>query len=144
MADVHTPEKRSYNMSQIRGENTKPEMLLRSLLHRAGYRFRLNVVKLPGKPDIVLPRYRTAIFVNGCFWHHHPECKYATLPATRTSFWSAKFARTVERDQENKTALESEGWQVLLVWECELNKNCDYVLETIIKRLGGGTWNERT
>ena len=143
MVDVHTPETRSYNMSQIKGKNTKPEKMLRSLLHRAGYRFRLNAAKLPGKPDIILPRYRTVIFVHGCFWHRHPKCQYATLPATRTGFWSAKFTRTVERDRGNRLVLECSGWQVLVVWECVLKNNHEYVLETIEKRLGGVTGNAR-
>lgn len=108
-------------MSRIRGKDTKPEVLLRSLLHRRGFRFRLHAPGLPGKPDIVLPKYRTVIFVHGCFWHRHKGCSNATMPKTRSGFWTEKFRRTVERDREKQTQLESAGWQVLTVWECELN-----------------------
>jgi DNA mismatch endonuclease (patch repair protein) len=107
-------------MSRIQGKNTKPELLLRSLLHRAGYRFRLHVPNLPGKPDIVLPRYRTVIFVHGCFWHRHEGCANATMPKSRTEFWAEKFAKTIERDQQKQRQLEEIGWKVLTVWECEL------------------------
>lgn len=107
-------------MSRIRGKNTKPELLLRSLLHRAGLRFRLHVPGLPGKPDIVLPKYRIVIFVHGCFWHRHEGCSNATMPKTRPQFWQEKFRRTVKRDQEKQAQLEDAGWTVLTVWECEL------------------------
>lgn len=110
-------------MSQIRGKDTKPEILLRSLLHRRGFRFRLHAPGLPGKPDIVLPKYRTVIFVHGCFWHRHEGCSNATMPKTRTDFWTEKFRRTVERDQEKQAQLERAGWRVLTVWECELKSN---------------------
>lgn len=108
-------------MSRIRGKDTKPEILLRSLLHRRGFRFRLHVPGLPGKPDIVLPRYRTVIFVHGCFWHRHEWCSNATMPKTRTEFWTKKFLKTVERDARKQAELEALGWQVLTVWECELS-----------------------
>ena len=110
-------------MSQIRGKDTKPEILLRSLLHRRGFRFRLHAPGLPGTPDIVLPKYRTVIFVHGCFWHRHEGCSNATMPKTRTDFWTEKFRRTVERDQEKQAQLERAGWRVLTVWECELKSN---------------------
>jgi DNA mismatch endonuclease (patch repair protein) len=123
MTDVHSPEQRSFNMSRIKGRDTKPELLLRSALHRSGYRFRKNVPNLPGKPDIVLPRYRTAIFVHGCFWHRHENCRYATSPGSNKEFWQAKFLGTVKRDKAKRLALEADGWKVLTVWECELKSD---------------------
>ena len=105
MADRISPEHRSWNMSRIRGKDTGPELSLRSLLHRAGFRYRLHDTTLPGKPDLVLPRYRTVIFVHGCYWHRHSGCKYAATPRTRTDFWLAKFQGTVERDRRTAEAL---------------------------------------
>lgn len=107
-------------MAQVKGRDTRPEKVVRSLLHHMGYRFRLQRADLPGKPDIVLPKHRTVIFVHGCFWHRHTGCKRATMPATNIDYWNRKFARNVARDAQNKTALESGGWSVLIVWECEL------------------------
>ncbi|GGF35579.1 very short patch repair endonuclease [Youhaiella tibetensis] len=129
--DSLSPEHRSWNMSRIRGGDTKPELRLRSLLHRAGYRFRLHAKDLPGKPDIVLPRFRTAIFVNGCFWHRHPGCRFATTPSTRPEFWQTKFNGNVERDARNQATLEAAGWQVMVVWECELKSGPEAVLERV-------------
>ncbi|QOF94931.1 DNA mismatch endonuclease Vsr [Novacetimonas hansenii] len=120
MVDSISAERRSWNMSRIRGRNTGPEIRLRSLLHRAGFRFRLHVKDLPGKPDIVLPRYHTAIFVHGCFWHRHAGCRNTTMPSTRTEFWQKKFDGNVERDRCNRVALEGAGWTVITVWECDL------------------------
>ena len=120
MSDVHTPEKRSYNMSRIRSRDTKPEMLVRRYLHRQGLRFRLHVKELPGKPDIVLPRYKTVIFIHGCFWHGHEGCRYFVVPATRTEWWLAKINRNQELDRQNMAKLQSKGWSVLEVFECEL------------------------
>lgn len=131
MADVHTPEQRSYNMSQIKGRDTKPEKTLRSLLHRNGFRFRIHYSKLPGRPDIVLPKYRSVIFVHGCFWHRHPRCRYAYTPKSRTEFWNEKLNGNVERDRENISLLRKAGWYPIIVWECELNKNADAVLTKI-------------
>lgn len=131
MADVHTAAQRHFNMSRIRGQNTKPEMTLRSALHRSGLRFRIHRKDLPGKPDIVLPRHRIAVLVHGCFWHRHAGCRYATTPATNTAFWEEKFRRNVERDAENATALERAGWQVITVWECELRSSVDEVVDRI-------------
>jgi DNA mismatch endonuclease (patch repair protein) len=113
-------EKRSWVMAQVKGRDTWPEKAVRSLLHHMGYRFRLQRKDLPGKPDIVLPKYRTVIFVHGCYWHRHPGCKRATTPATHNEYWDAKFICTVSRDERNKTTLESQGWRVVVVWECEL------------------------
>lgn len=131
MTDTITPAHRSWNMSRIRGKDTKPEILLRSILHRAGFRFRVHVSSLPGRPDIVLPKHRTAIFVNGCFWHRHPSCPKAYLPASRTDFWMAKFAATVERDARKIAELRNLGWNVLTVWECDLEKSPQTVLRLI-------------
>lgn len=107
-------------MSHIRSQNTKPEVQLRKKLHSLGYRYKINVRKLPGTPDIVLAKYRTCIFVNGCFWHGHQRCSKFVMPKTRTEFWSAKIARNRERDLESINMLESEEWKVITIWECEL------------------------
>ena len=117
-----TPEQRYICMSHNRAKNTGPEMLLRHALWRQGFRYRINTKKLPGSPDIVLPKYRTAIFVHGCFWHGHKDCKYYTVPKTNTKFWVAKVARNKERDQEVWRKLEAKGWYVIIVWECQLKK----------------------
>lgn len=120
MTDRLSPEARSANMSRIRGKDTAPELRVRSTLHRLGYRFRLHRADLPGTPDLVLPRYGIAIFVNGCFWHRHPECKYAYTPKSRQEFWQAKFASNVERDALAIQGLEQLGWRTIVVWECEI------------------------
>lgn len=119
MTDIISKEKRSWNMSRIRSKDTKPELVVRSLLHRMGYRFRLHRKDLPGKPDIVLPRYKTVIFVNGCYWHRHKNCKYAYNPKSRTEFWQKKFRGTVERDKQNRQELKKLGWKVIVIWECQ-------------------------
>jgi DNA mismatch endonuclease, patch repair protein len=111
---------RSWNMGRIKGKNTAPETAVRSLLHRAGYRFRLHRKDLPGRPDIVLPAWKTAIFVHGCFWHRHQGCKQCYTPKSNVDFWQAKFAGNVERDKKNAESLRKAGWQVVVVWECEL------------------------
>ena len=119
MTDVLTREQRSRNMAAIRGKNTKPEMRVRSILHFLGYRFRLHRKDIPGKPDIVLPKHRTVIFVHGCFWHCH-DCRFGrVVPATRPGFWAVKRADNVKRDQRNFTSLEERGWRVIIIWECE-------------------------
>ena len=117
--DQLTKQHRSWNMSRIRGKDTKPEMRVRSLLHRMGFRFRLHRKDLPGKPDIVLPAYETVIFVHGCFWHRHPGCRFAYTPKSRVDFWQTKFRRNVERHQEVEAELEELGWRVVVIWECE-------------------------
>ena len=117
-----TPSKRHNNMAAIHSSDTKPELLLRHALWKAGFRYRTNVRSLPGSPDIVLPRYRTAVFVNGCFWHGHRGCRSYTVPKTNTEFWVAKVARNQERDQVVWRMLEAKGWSVVIVWECELKK----------------------
>lgn len=137
MTDKISPERRSWNMSRIRAGDTKPELQLRSLLHHAGYRYRLHDPKLPGKPDIVLPRYRTVIFVHGCFWHRHSGCRNATTPSTRTDFWTRKFEATIERDRRKAAELIAADWRVITVWECELKKEPLAVLSNIIILLQG-------
>ena len=106
-------------MSRVRSKDTSPELRVRSLVHRAGYRYRLHVRKLPGSPDMVMRKYRTVIFVNGCFWHRHPDCKHATTPKTNVDYWNAKFERNVSRARKNHEALKQDGWRVVVIWECE-------------------------
>lgn len=124
MADIVDKETRSRMMSGIRGKNTKPEMIVRRALHKAGYRYRLHVKELPGKPDIVLPKYKTVIFVHGCFWHHH-NCKNFKWPKTREDFWRKKIEGNVERDQKAYAQLEAQGWKVIVIWECETREKGD-------------------
>ena len=135
MVDTITGERRSWNMSRIRGRDTGPELRLRSLLHRAGFRFRLHAKKLPGRPDIVLPKYRTAILVHGCFWHRHSGCRNATTPSTRAEFWQEKFDSNVRRDARNRADLEEAGWTVMTVWECELKADAEGVVRHLADEL---------
>jgi len=121
MSDVVDPQTRSRMMSGIRGTNTQPERLVRSYLHRCGLRFILGGAGLPGRPDLVLPRYKAAVFVHGCFWHRHPGCNLATIPATRTAFWLSKFEKNVARDALVTEALRTMGWRPHVIWACELN-----------------------
>lgn len=118
--DIINKERRSWNMSQIRAQNTVPELAVRSIVHSLGYRFRIHSNKLPGTPDIVLPRLKTVIFVHGCFWHRHSHCSFAYTPKTRKEFWENKFQRNVLHDQEVTNELTCLGWNVVTVWECEL------------------------
>src|SRR6187402_315983 len=120
MADVHDKKTRSYNMSQIKGKNTKPEMLVRKFLHKNGFRYRLHVKDLPGKPDIVLPKYKTVIFVHGCFWHGHEGCKYYVIPKTRTDWWLKKIDGNSNKDKMHSSDLHKKGWRTIEVWECDL------------------------
>lgn len=117
-----TPKQRHDCMSHIRSKSTRPEELIRKCLWRQGFRYLVNDKRLPGRPDIVLPKYRTVIFVHGCFWHGHKDCKFYTVPKTNTEFWMAKVARNQERDQEVWRKLEAKGWSVIIVWECQLKK----------------------
>ena len=121
--DVLTPEQRKKNMQNIRGKDTKIEVKVRSELFKRGFRFRKNDSRYPGKPDIVLPKYKTVIFVNGCYWHRHPGCKYATIPKTNIEFWNKKFQANIKNDAKNKAALEAAGWNLITLWECELQKD---------------------
>jgi len=120
MPDVHTPQTRSYNMSRIRSKDTKPEMLVRRFLHARGYRYKLHDKTLPGKPDIVLPKLRTAIFVHGCFWHGHNNCKYFVVPKTRTAWWLNKINGNIANDKKHLAQLRKSGWRVINIWECQL------------------------
>jgi DNA mismatch endonuclease, patch repair protein len=120
--DRISKEHRSWNMSRIKCRDTNPELIVRSVLHRLGYRFRLHARKLPGKPDIVLPKWRCVILVHGCFWHRHPRCKLAYTPKSRTEFWNTKFLRNVERDHFIRHKLRRMGWKVYVVWECQTDR----------------------
>jgi DNA mismatch endonuclease (patch repair protein) len=134
MTDVHTPEQRRRNMASIRSCNTKPELRVRSVLHKMGYRYRLHRKDLPGKPDVVLPKHRVAIFVHGCFWHCH-DCRWGSVvPKTRANFWANKRGATKTRDITKNLALEAAGWKVATVWECQTrdSENLQRVLELIL------------
>ena len=120
--DVHSKEVRSYNMSCIKGKGTKPEEMVRKYLFSQGFRYRKNDKKLPGTPDVVLPKYKTVIFVNGCFWHGHEGCKYFVWPKNNAEFWKAKILQNIERDKRDFERLENAGWKVIVVWECQLKK----------------------
>jgi len=120
MADNHSPQVRSYNMSRIRNKNTKPEVIVRKFLFAQGLRYRINDSRLSGKPDIVLPKYKTAIFINGCFWHSHQNCSNFVMPKSRIDYWHHKLEKNKLRDTKNIASLKAEGWSVIVVWECEL------------------------
>lgn len=134
MTDVHEPAVRSYNMSQIRSKNTKPELIVRKFLFKNGFRYRIHSKGLPGKPDIVLPKYKTVIFVNGCFWHGHDKCKYYVKPKTRNKYWLNKIEMNKKRDIENIIKLENEGWRIQIIWECQL-KNNKKILEELVHNI---------
>lgn len=136
MADVLTSKQRSYNMSQIHGKDTKPEELVRKYLFSRGFRYRKNDARLPGKPDIVLPKYKTVIFINGCFWHKHEGCKYFVWPKCNAEFWRNKIEANVERDLRQQRALQAMGWKVIIVWECALKGDkFDYTMATLEEKL---------
>jgi DNA mismatch endonuclease, patch repair protein len=136
MADVHSKEIRSYNMSMIKGKNTKPEMLVRKFLHASGYRYKLHDKSLPGKPDIVLPKYKTVIFVHGCFWHGHKNCKYFVVPKTRTDWWLNKINGNIVNDSKASQALKKDGWKIITIWECNLKPTkLAKALHTLLKKL---------
>jgi len=145
--DKLTKAQRSDLMSRIHSGNTKPEWILRCALHRLGYRYTVNNRHLPGRPDLVLPKYRTAIFVHGCFWHQHPGCPSASSPSSNTAFWQAKFAKNVARDARNALTLRKQGWNVLVLWECELVKHTLGTIEHVLRHLecaagtGSGTYD---
>jgi DNA mismatch endonuclease (patch repair protein) len=124
-------------MRSVRSRHTKPEILVRSALHRLGFRFRLHRKDLPGKPDIVLPKLKTAIFVNGCFWHRHSGCAKATSPKSNVDFWNAKFEANVARDLSNRIELESMGWRVVVVWQCQ-SRSLEAAMESLRMELSGG------
>ena len=135
MSDKLTPEKRSWNMSRIKGKDTKIEVEVRKYLFSKGYRFRKNDKRYPGKPDIVLPKYHVAIFVHGCFWHRHEGCKDATTPKTRTEFWLEKFDKNVKNDQTKQEKIRELGWKVIVIWECELKRSFQETMDKVEKEL---------
>ncbi|WP_183682788.1 MULTISPECIES: very short patch repair endonuclease [unclassified Janthinobacterium] len=133
--DIVDSETRSRMMSGIQSKNTKPEMAVRRYLHGQGFRYRLHVRKLPGSPDLVLPKYRVVIFVHGCFWHQHAGCRFATQPASNTERWKTKFQNNLERDAKNLAALQTTGWRVIVVWECELKREPDDRLQRLAREI---------
>ena len=136
MADVHSKETRSYTMSQIKGRNTKPEMLVRKFLHAQGFRYKLHDKTLPGKPDIVLPKYKTVIFIHGCFWHGHKDCKYYIVPKTRTEWWLQKINGNIANDDKALKALKKDGWKIITIWECDLKPaKVEKTLKAISKKM---------
>jgi DNA mismatch endonuclease (patch repair protein) len=136
MADVHSKETRSYNMSQIKGRNTKPEMLVRKFLHAQGFRYKLHDKTLPGRPDIVLPKYKTVILIHGCFWHGHNGCKYFVVPKTRTEWWLQKINGNIANDEKAVKALKKDGWKIITIWECDLKQDkLENTLKKIIRAL---------
>ncbi len=137
MTDIVNAEKRSEIMSRIKGRNTTPELVIRRIAHGLGFRFRLHRRDLPGSPDLVFPRYRTVVFVHGCFWHRHYGCRYAYHPKSRIQFWTKKFEENVARDERNEAALRSLGWRVLVIWECE-TKDQGLVRDRLLAHLGWG------
>ena len=136
MADTLNQEKRSWNMSRIRSKDTSIEICVRRWLFHHGYRYRKNVKSLPGKPDVVLNSYKTVIFIHGCFWHRHPGCKDTTTPKTRTDFWNEKFEKNVLNDVRHKYDLESMGYKVIVIWECEVTKHLDETMNRVAEILG--------
>ena len=138
MGDVHTPKQRSYNMSRIRSKDTKPEEIVRKYLFSKGFRYRKNDARFPGKPDIVLPKYKTVVFVNGCFWHKHEGCKYFVWPHNNAEFWKEKITSNLERDKNNHELLQQMGWNVLVIWECELKQKSRYSsLSKLVENIQG-------
>jgi DNA mismatch endonuclease (patch repair protein) len=133
--DIWTKDKRSSVMSKIRSKNTKPEIILRKALFSNGFRYRIHDKNFPGKPDIVMPKYRTVIFVHGCFWHHHSDCKEGKVPKTNTKFWSEKLSKNIERDVRHNLALTALGWKIITVWECEIEKRLSVVLDKLITEI---------
>lgn len=133
--DVVDPVKRSKMMAGIRSKNTQPELIVRKVLHGRGFRYRLHTRTLPGSPDIVLPKYKTAIFVHGCFWHRHKNCKYTTSPSTNVERWMSKFKDNVERDVRNQEKLRELKWKVIVIWECELRSNAAERLDLLISEI---------
>ncbi len=125
MSDVLTKEQRHLNMSHIHGKDTKPEEIVKKYLFSKGYRYRKNDSRYPGRPDIVLPKYHTVIFVHGCFWHRHPGCTYAVIPSTNRKFWQKKFDQNVARDKKVQGQLKADGWNIIVVWECEISRKSD-------------------
>ena len=134
--DIKSPTQRSWNMSRIRSQDTKPELLIRSFLYQRGFRFRLHEKSLPGSPDIVLPKYKTVIEIRGCFWHRHPGCKVATTPSSNVDFWNTKFERNVARDKKNEVAINNLGWNLIVVWGCQVRNKA--ILNRLPARIKAG------
>jgi DNA mismatch endonuclease (patch repair protein) len=136
MTDVHTRATRSYNMSRIKAKDTKPEMKVRRFLHSQGFRYKLHDKTLPGKPDLVLPRFKTVIFIHGCFWHGHESCRYFVVPKTKTDWWLAKIGGNKANDEKAVTQLQKDGWKIIIVWECDLRPDkLDKTLQQLIRRI---------
>lgn len=135
MSDTLSKEKRSQLMAKVRDKNTRPELLVRKWLHRNGYRFRLYRKDLPGKPDIVLPKYKTVIFIHGCFWHRHANCKKSSMPATNVAVWEKKFKENIERDKQKQCELETLGWKVIILWQCDIESG-DFASELHLENSG--------
>ena len=135
MSDRLSPEKRSWNMSRIKAKDTSIEIKVRHYLFSLGFRYRKNDSRYPGKPDIILPKYKTAIFINGCFWHRHPGCKDATTPKTNTAFWEDKFARNIANDEKKTYELNKLGYQVIVLWECEINNQFEETMSRTITKI---------
>lgn len=135
MADSLTPEKRSWNMSRIHSTDTTIEVMVRKYLFSEGFRFRKNNKRLPGTPDIVLPKYHTVVFIHGCFWHRHPDCKIATTPKTNTGYWNAKFMHNISNDTKNQDLLENLGWKVIILWQCDIEKKFDQTMIALISEI---------
>lgn len=135
MADKLTREKRSWNMSRIRGKDTEIEIKVRKYLFSRGFRFRKNVTNMPGKPDIVLPKYKTVIFIHGCYWHRHAGCKNCTTPNTNREFWLEKFEKNIQNDSKHQQELEAAGWKVLILWECEIENDFNRSMDNLVSEL---------
>ena len=135
MADRISPEKRSWNMSRIKGKDTSIEVKVRKYLFHEGFRYRKNVKSLPGKPDIVLPKYNTVVFVHGCFWHRHSGCRYAYMPKSRCEYWKAKFETNVKNDMNNTKLLNDAGWHVIVIWECDIKKRFEETMGNVVMEL---------
>ena len=133
--DVHDKETRSYNMSCIKGKGTKPEEIVRKYLFSQGFRYRKNDKRLPGTPDIVLPKYKTVIFVNGCFWHGHKGCKYFVWPKNNAEFWKNKIESNISRDRKKAETLKDQGWKVIVVWECDLKHNFVFSMQNLVDQI---------
>jgi DNA mismatch endonuclease (patch repair protein) len=133
--DIWSKPERSEVMSRIRGKNTKPEMILRSQLFKQGFRFRVHQKDLPVKPDIVLPKYRTVIFVHGCFWHYHKDCREGRIPSTNSKFWTEKLQRNISKDEANIKALRKDKWKVQVIWECDIEKNLEKTMKKLITKI---------
>lgn len=135
MADTLTKEKRSWNMSRIRGKDTQVEVKVRKYLFSKGFRYRKNVTDLPGKPDIVLPKYKTVVFIHGCFWHRHPGCKYSYTPKSNIEFWEKKFSANIKNDGIKRKQLEDDGWRVIVLWECDVERRFEQTMGKLVSEL---------